>query len=502
MQIDTSAELLFALRGSNLFDSEQLASMSRELQALGDDPPALMRHILEREWMSLYQLRKVLHGKTSELYLGAYLLIEKVGEGGMGKVYRARRLSDNRPIALKIIRPILLANPVIRKRYDREVASALTLKHPNIVEVFDAGEIDGRFYLAMEFVDGIDLARLVKEHRPLEVAEACEYVRQAALGLHYAHQAGFVHRDIKPSNIVVSGERHIAGATEPAVAKILDMGLIRSGGLDLTRSGTVVGTPDYMAPEQSKNSSTVDHRADLYSLGCTLYYLLASQPPFPDGNPLEKIIKHQLEAPLPLQALRRDVPATVAEIVAKLMAKSPDQRYPTALAAAEALEAIARRTPLAPGRPRDSNPYPSDGSDTSPTVSQIDSVTPSTPIGGTIAPPDRAPKSPSRTKLTRAPVVETYPLEGLNEPTTATRPVIVTPPPPAKVKPAESSATSWKYQWWVIAIASVVLLALCLGFWLIVANSKGKTRKAILERAPASPSAIAPAARLDHFPVV
>ena len=171
---------------------------------------------------------------------------------------------------------------------------------------------------------------------------------QAALGLHYAHEAGFVHRDIKPSNIVVAGERYIAAATDPAVVKILDMGLVRSISMegeenertDLTRVGTVVGTPDYMSPEQAKNSSTVDRRADLYSLGCTLYFLLAGRPPFPNGTPIEKIIKHQIEAPLPLQALRPEIPTSVAEAVARLMAKSPADRFPTALAAAEALEPL------------------------------------------------------------------------------------------------------------------------------------------------------------------
>lgn len=350
MQIETSDTLIDALRTCGLFSPEQLEGMVRELSTLGDDPPTLMRHLLHREWMSLYQLRKVVHGKAGELQLGPYVLTDKIGEGGMGKVYRARRLQDDASVAIKIVRPILLANPIIRQRYQREVESALTLKHPNVVAVFDAGEADGRYFIAMEFVDGIDLSHLVKECRALEVAEACEYGRQAALGLHHAHQAGFVHRDIKPSNIVVAGERYIVGATEPPIVKILDMGLIRSVGFDaegsdrhdLTRSGTVVGTPDYMAPEQAKNSSTVDHRADLYSLGCTLYFLLAARPPFPDGNPLEKIIKHQLEAPMPLQALRPDVPTSVAEVVARLMAKSPADRFPTALAASEALAPLAR----------------------------------------------------------------------------------------------------------------------------------------------------------------
>jgi len=349
MQIETANTLIDALRSCGLFSPDQLEGILRELAALGDDTPALMRHLLQREWMSLYQLRKVVHGKAGELHLGPYVLTDKIGEGGMGKVYRGRRVADDSPVAIKIVRPILLSNPMIRQRYQREVETALTLKHPNVVAVFDAGEIDGRSYIAMEFVDGIDLSHLVKEFRALEVAEACEYVRQAALGLHHAHEAGFVHRDIKPSNIVVAGERYILGATEPAIVKILDMGLIRSVGFDsdgdrhdLTRSGTVVGTPDYMAPEQAKNSSTVDHRADLYSLGCTLYFLLAGRPPFPDGNPIEKIIKHQLEAPLPLQALRPEVPTSVAEVVARLMAKAPADRFPTALAAAEALAPLAR----------------------------------------------------------------------------------------------------------------------------------------------------------------
>ena len=304
---------------------------------------------------------------------------------------------------------------------------------------------------------------------------------QAALGLHHAHQAGFVHRDIKPSNIVVAGERHIAGATEPAVAKILDMGLIRSvgleeggpDGLDLTRSGTVVGTPDYMAPEQSKNSSTVDHRADLYSLGCTLYYLLAGRPPFPDGNPLEKIIKHQLETPLPLQALRPDVPTPVAEVVARLMAKSPDQRYPTALAAAEALDAVAGLTnAAAPSYRESSRGMVGISSDASPTPERIKSTTPSHPLTAITAPPDHTPQPKSRSKRLRPPAIDTYPLEGLAEPTTDAQPVLTpAPPQPVRRKPVSTAPPSRSRQPWILAIATV-LLVLCLSFWLVVALSR------------------------------
>ena len=308
-----------------------------------------MRYLIHKDHVTVYQLRKIIHGKARDLFLGPYVISDKIGEGGMGKVYRARQKHQDREVALKVVRPTLLSNPVIRKRWDREVRAAGTLRHPNIVALYDSGEANGRHYLAMEFVDGLDLARLSLEYRPLEVAEACEYARQAALGLQHAHDIGLIHRDMKPSNIVVAGERHLPQSDEPAVVKLLDMGLVRAvgfqedgpGGLDLTRAGTVVGTPDYMAPEQARNSSTVDHRADIYSLGCTLYFLLTGHPPFPEGTPIEKIIKHQLEAPIPLQALRRDAPDAVAIVVARLLAKRPQDRFATAAEAADALAPLA-----------------------------------------------------------------------------------------------------------------------------------------------------------------
>ena len=239
-------------------------------------------------------------------------------------------------MALKVVRAGLLANPVIRGRYAREVQATGKLDHPNIVRILDSGEADGKFYLAMEFVDGIDLARMMRDYGMLEVAEACEYVRQTSLGLQHAHEKGFVHRDIKPSNLVVAGERHLPQATEPAVVKLLDLGLARAidpddmVAPDLTRDHTVVGTPDYMAPEQAKNSKRVDPRADLYSLGCTFYFLLTGTVPFQGEGAIEKILAHQSQHPAPVQALRPDVPAPVAELVARLMAKRPDDRVQTA----------------------------------------------------------------------------------------------------------------------------------------------------------------------------
>lgn len=351
MSIDTADDLIRALRGSSLFTAEEMRAVAGELAPLGDDPAALMRHLVQVERLSLYQLRKVVHGKAAELFLGPYLILDKLGEGGMGKVYRARHGRGGPLVALKVVRSNLLSNPVIRGRYDREALAAKALVHPNVVRLLDAGEAGGKYYLAMEFVDGIDLARLVRTHGILPTAEACEYIRQAALGLQCAHDLGLVHRDIKPSNIVVSGERHLPGTTLAAVVQILDMGLVRTvgfeespGGMDLTRDGTVVGTPEFMAPEQAKNSSTVDHRADLYSLGCTFYFLLTGRAPFSVGSPIEKLLKHQLDPPPPLQLERPDVSEELARVVAILMAKKPEERYQTALQLAKALEPLTRHT--------------------------------------------------------------------------------------------------------------------------------------------------------------
>ena len=348
MPIQRTEDLIAALRGSGLFTPDQVAALAGELAPLGDDPQVLMRHLLHRNRLTLYQLRKVLHGKSAELFVGPYVVTDKLGEGGMGKVYRARHARTGREVALKIVRSNLLANPTVRRRYEREVKAATLLQHPNIVSVFDADEVEGRVFLAMEFVDGIDLSRLIREHGVLPVPEACEYVRQAALGLHHAHEQGLVHRDIKPSNIIVSGERHIPDATGPAFVKILDMGLVREAGfdgggdgaMDLTRAGTVVGTPDYMSPEQAKDSRTVDRRSDLYSLGSAFYFLLTGKPPFHQGTAIEKLLKHQVDPPPPLQAARPDVPAALAVIVARLMAKAPEERYQTAA------ELAARLAPL------------------------------------------------------------------------------------------------------------------------------------------------------------
>jgi len=485
MQIDSAESLIKELRSSGLLTPEQLLVVVRDLDSHRGDFQSLLRLLVNKKRLTVYQLRKVIHGKTSELFLGPYIISDRLGEGGMGKVYRATQVRLGREVALKVVRTSLLNNPLVRKRYNREVETASALNHPNIVGVFDAGEVEGRYYLAMEFVDGIDLSRLVREFSLLEVTEVCEYVRQASLGLHYAHEQGLVHRDIKPSNIVVAGERHLPQASERATVKILDMGLVRSvgfdedggGGGDLTRAGTVVGTPDYMAPEQAKNSSTVDHRADLYSLGCTMYFLLSGQPPFPTGTPIEKLLKHQLDAPTPIQALRPNVPTAVAELISRLIVKDPAQRIQTAVELAELIAPLA----LYPagthpvsihsrhGQPAaaTAETFPPSSRSTLPPIPITNSTAQleqteqeAIPLAEAVAPSDQTPSPKEPQSKLHAVVNDGSPFSSLSDPVSE---------PPKSIETGEQAKTDAPPAWKTIVWVVVLMVLLVVGWMLLVA---------------------------------
>jgi WD40 repeat protein len=247
--------------------------------------------------------------------------------------------------------------------------SAAQLMHPNVVVIYDFGEDRGYHYLAMEYVEGTDLARMVQQQGVLPIPVACDYIRQAALGLQHAHERGVIHRDIKPGNLLVTrptagglrsgpirmptrnGDTPAPGPSIRAgagIVKILDMGLARTAGDDqstLTQTGAIIGTPDFIAPEQAKDASTVDHRADLYSLGCTFYYLLTGGPPYGEGSPVEKLQKHVNErvAPRAVEEIRRGIPPEVARILYRLMAKVPDSRYQSAQDVVEDLQDVQMR---------------------------------------------------------------------------------------------------------------------------------------------------------------
>ncbi|MBI1832477.1 MAG: serine/threonine protein kinase, partial [Planctomycetes bacterium] len=246
-------------------------------------------------------------------------------------VYKAVHQTMNRVVALKVLSPQLVNTERARELFAREVQAAAQLSHPNIVMAFDANEYEGRHYLAMEYVDGPNLERYVKEHGALPIGLACEIIFQAANGLQHAHEKGMVHRDIKPANLLI----HQDADGRAIQVKILDFGVARfqsetAGPKTIVaRENTVMGTPDFLSPEQSKNLHEVDIRSDLYSLGCTFSYLLTGQVPFPGGAAVDKVIRHNTEAPVAVDERRPGIPPEVAKIVGKLLAKNPADRFQT-----------------------------------------------------------------------------------------------------------------------------------------------------------------------------
>jgi serine/threonine protein kinase/formylglycine-generating enzyme required for sulfatase activity len=315
-----------------------------------------------------------------------YALLEKLGEGGMGAVYRARHLRLDKVVALKVLPAGRMRDRESVARFQREMKAIGRLDHPHIVRAMDAGEENGMHYLVMEYVEGTDLSRLARSVGPLPIADACELVRQAALGLQEAHDHGMVHRDIKPSNLILA---HGRKKTPPTV-KILDLGLAllsdsRSAGAEeITDSGQLMGTLDYMAPEQVGDTHQVDIRADIYSLGATLYRLVTGAAPFADRKfdaPARKILALATQAPRAIAGVRPQTPSGVIDIIDKMLAKQPHERFstPDEVAAALApfcqsanLTDLLARAGAVRGGER-SGTRPASPSDTAPT-SGLDSV--------------------------------------------------------------------------------------------------------------------------------
>jgi serine/threonine protein kinase len=325
-----------------------------------DDPPTLAASLSDSPTVASLPKELTDHSR--------YRVIAALGTGGMGAVYRAEHTLMDRPVALKAIRADRLGDASMVERFRREAKAAGQLKHPNIVLSHDAEQAGDYHFLVMEYVEGKSLALVVADQGPLPIRLACDYVHQAALGLQYAHERGMVHRDIKPHNLMLTPDGQV---------KILDFGLARfvmetvpagsllaapanatplsscgmSGFGSLTQVGTVMGTPDYIAPEQITDAHTADIRADIYSLGCTLYDLLTGEPPFPERTIIGKVTAHLERMPRPLTELRQDVPAELARVVERMMAKDPTKRFQTPAEVAATLAAfLAPPKPLAPRR--------------------------------------------------------------------------------------------------------------------------------------------------------
>jgi serine/threonine-protein kinase len=361
--IDSTAELLKVLEDKKFLNAAQLDTLMRELAETPADLPALTRNLIQREWLTGYQVNHILNGKADELILGSYILLERIGEGGLGQIFKARHQRLGRLVALKVIRQDHLDNDLAVRRFRREIKAVAQLAHPNIVLAFDTDEVNGTHFYVMEYVEGTNLADMVQKSGPLPIGEACEYLRQTAMGLQHAFEKGLIHRNIKPENLLVTGVRSLGmglrggeqtstGLSRPAavatpLVKILDMGLariakpmeVRTTSLgSITLEGKVVGTPDYLAPEQARNSPVIDIRADLYSLGCTAYFILTGQKVFPGGTVLERMFKHQLEEPIRVEKLRPEVPPALSAIVHRLLAKRPEDRFQSPIELAQALE--------------------------------------------------------------------------------------------------------------------------------------------------------------------
>jgi hypothetical protein len=329
MAIQTADEFLALLRKSKLLSAAELDDACPDNGQ--SDPKTVARSLVRQERLTRWQAGQLLAGRSS-FFLGKYKLIDLLGHGGMGRVFLGEHTTMNRRVALKILPRRIGKDPAALERFLAEARNVAALDHPNIVQAYSVDNEGDRYYLVMEYVDGLDLEELVNEQGPPEFDVAADYIRQAAEGLAHGHDRGLVHCDIKPSNLLVNSQ---------GVVKLVDMGLARAAGRDEEENGAaderVLGTIDYMAPEQGLDSTDFDHRADVYSLGCTFYFLLTGRPPFPGGTLPQRIVKHQTQTPPSVAKLRPGAPPELVAICERMMAKSPDDRYQSAKEISQAL---------------------------------------------------------------------------------------------------------------------------------------------------------------------
>jgi serine/threonine protein kinase len=333
----TVDDLLKLIRKSGMIDEPRLDAYMERLRLAGPltgDVRKVAGTMVRDGLLTYFQAEQFMLGKWRGFTIGKYKLLERVGFGGMGQVFLCEHMYMRRRVAIKVLPPAKAEEPAALGRFYREARAAAALDHPNIVRTHDIDQDGNLHFLVMEYVDGSSLLEIVKKKGPMEIGRAAQYIWQSAQGLDHAFRVGVIHRDIKPGNILVDRQ---------GVAKILDMGLARFYHNDddmLTKKydeKSVLGTADYVAPEQTINSHDVDVRADIYSLGATFYYLLTGHPPFPEGTISQKLIAHQTRQPKPIRVARPEVSAALAVVIEKMMSKSILQRYQNPTEVAEAL---------------------------------------------------------------------------------------------------------------------------------------------------------------------
>jgi serine/threonine protein kinase len=399
MAIQTNDHFLTVLHRTGLFEQDQLDEIRTQLLGHYRDPVALGEYLVEIDWLTAYQLQTILAGHWDELMMGQFQILDRLGEGGISQVFKAWDGARGRVVALKVLRNDLAVNGDAVRQFQRELQAITRLSHPNIIKTFDASHEGVVDFFAMEFVEGMDLDRFVQRVGPLPVEQACDYARQVAQGLQHAHQMGLVHRDIKPANLFLL---HPPLPPTPGVpfkrgpdpiVKIIDWGLARclkTSPTDGTNAsveqaeeekGRLIGTADYIAPEQARDASLVDIRADLYSLGCTMYYLLAGRPPFVGPSLMQKLHQHQEAEPVNLRLLRPDVPEELEGLISRMLAKRPEDRPQIPLLVVTPLRrfcaaagGVAGRVPPAPG----ATPRPTSSHELPPAASTVNLPRPAT----------------------------------------------------------------------------------------------------------------------------
>ncbi len=467
--------------------------------------PADLAALLVRDgFLTPFQADHLMRGRRPKFLIGKYLILDRIGAGGMGAVYLCEHLQLERQVALKVLPADQADDPAALGRFYREAQAVAALNHPNIVRAYDV-DMEGRtYFLVMEYVDGVDLQELTTRRGRLDPVRAAHYVRQAAEGLQHAHQAGLVHRDIKPANLLLS---------RTGVLKVLDLGLARFFHEDadsITKehnNQSILGTADYLAPEQGRDSHAVDARADIYSLGATFYFLLVGRAPFADGTLNQKLIWHQMKAPTPVRKLRPEAPEAMAAVLERMMAKDAARRYQTP---AEVVAALApwTRTALPPPAAaemppvrkaaRAGKPWRKTAGSAGSTV--VQRATRPTALHGPFAVPNAPPVAPSKAVVPNLEVPPATP--------PAAAPVAIAPQPaaaPALIRIAEEDDWSHlfdddsdggsrscpssagrrvgkrldirlrTYRWHFVGAASALVL-LGVGVWAVIAFGRGASK--------------------------
>jgi len=327
----TANKLLELLRRSGLVEEPRLSSFLEKTTAAHgegvlEDQDRLTDLMIQAGLITRWQADKLLAGKHKGFRLGKYKLLGQIGKGGMSSVYLAEHEGLKRRVAIKVLPQNRVNDASYLDRFKLEAVSLAKLDDPNIVRVYDIENEGNIHYIVMEYVAGQDLHQVVSQNGPMDFDMAADYIAQVANGLQHAHEMGLVHRDIKPANCLVDKHHTV---------KLLDLGLAKltetdQSSLTMANEENVLGTADYLAPEQALNSHGADGRSDIYSLGCTLYFLLTGRPPFPEGSISERLLKHQTATPESIFKLRPDTPPSMVDICEQMMAKKPDERYQSA----------------------------------------------------------------------------------------------------------------------------------------------------------------------------